>query len=131
MTEPTSSTAAGIVGWKAIGGFVGVVGIGAFLAGVVVICMYPPRSKREWAVGIISTLVSSVAGGAGLADKLGYAELAAQGWQGLAVLFGLVFVAGLPGWFLVRAVFTAMERRKGKDIGELVDEARTYGRKPS
>jgi len=86
--------------------------------------MTPPRSPREWAVGLISTVVSSVAGGAWLLHKLGLADLAANGADGLMILFGLCFACGLPGWAIVRAVFNWLEKRKSMDIGELVSEAR-------
>lgn len=125
MTEPASSAAAGAAGWKLVGGAVGAYTIGAVLASVVVLCMFPPRTKREWAVGIISTVVSSVAGGAWLLHKLGLAAmLIVDGPGGLAVLFGLCFACGLPGWFLVRAAFAWMAKRRGKDLGDLISEAR-------
>lgn len=123
MSEPATSTAAGLAGWKLIGGAAGVAGAGAGLAAIVVMLMTPPRSPREWAVGLISTVVSSVAGGAWLLHYLGLQDLAAGGPLGLAVLFGLCFACGLPGWALVRAAFTWLARREGKDIGQLAGEA--------
>lgn len=123
MAEPTSSGVAGLMGWKALGGAAGVTAIGASLAAVVVMCTTPPRSGREWAVGLISTVVSSVAGGAWLLHWLGMADLAASGVTGLAVLFGLCFACGLPGWALVRAAFTWLQRRAGRDLGELASDA--------
>lgn len=124
MSEPASSTAAGVAGWKLIGGAAGVAAGGAGLAAVVVMCMTPPRSAREWVVGLISTVVCSVAGGAYLLHWLGLSDLAAQGPLGLAVLFGLCFACGLPGWALVRAVFTAMAKREGQGIDQIVNEVR-------
>lgn len=125
MAEPTSSSAAaGVAGWKLIGGAAGVVAGGAGLASAVVMLMTPPRSPREWAVGLISTVVCSIAGGSWLLHWLGMADLAATGPAGLATLFGLCFACGLPGWALVRALFTWLERRKDKDLGELVQDAR-------
>lgn len=123
MAEPTSSGAAGLLGWKLIGGAAGFAAGGAGLAAVVVMCMTPPRSVKEWAVGLISTLVCSVAGGAWLLHWLGMADLAASGPAGLAVLFGLCFACGLPGWALVRAIFTWLAKRQSKDIAELAGDA--------
>lgn len=123
MAEPTSSGAAGFAGWKLIGGAAGVAAGGAGLAAIVVMLMTPPRSPREWAVGLISTVVCSVAGGSWVLHWLGLADLAASGPAGLATLFGLCFACGLPGWALVRALFTWLERRRDKDIGELVHDA--------
>lgn len=124
MAEPTSSgAAAGFAGWKLIGGAAGVVAGGAGLASVVVMLMTPPRSPREWAVGLISTVVCSIAGGSWLLHKLGMADLAQAGPTGLATLFGLCFACGLPGWAMVRALFTWLDKRKDKDLGELASDA--------
>lgn len=135
MAEPTSSGAAGLVGWKLLGGAAGVAGIGAGLAATVVMLMTPPRSPREWAVGLISTVVSSVAGGAWVLNWLGMSDLASRGFVGLATLFGLCFACGLPGWTIVRAAFTWMAKRQALDLCELVrqaaDDARGAGKGPS
>ena len=122
MPEPTTSGAAGAMGWKLIGGAAGVAAGGAGLAALIVMLMTPPRSAREWAVGLVSTVVCSVAGGAWLLHWLGMGELAATP-LGLTVLFGLCFGCGLPGWALVRWVFTYIERRRDRDLGEVVQEA--------
>lgn len=123
MTEPTTSTAAGIAGWKAIGGVAGAAAGGAGLAAIVVMCMTPPRSAREWAVGLISTVVGSIAGGAAVIQHF---ELHAwmQSFVGLLSVLGIVFACGLPGWAVVRWIFTWLERRRDRDIGEVVDELR-------
>jgi hypothetical protein len=124
MAEPTSSgAAAGFAGWKLIGGMAGAPSGDAGLASVVVMCMTPPRSAREWAVGLISTVVCSVAGGGWLLHWLGLSDMAASGPAGLATLFGLCFACGLPGWALVRALFTWLGRRDGKDIAEIARDA--------
>lgn len=123
MTEPTSSTAAGIAGWKLIGGAAGVSAGAAGLAYVVVVCMRRPKTDAEWIVSLISTLVASIAGGSWLLHKLGMADLATVGPLGLAVLMGLCFVCGLPAWALVRAAFAWLAKRDGKDIGELATDA--------
>lgn len=127
MSEPATSGAAagaaGLAGWKAIGGVAGVAAGGAGLAAVVVMLMTPPRSPREWAVGLISTVLGSIAGGAFVID---YFNL--QAWMhtatGLASTLGLVFACGLPAWAVVRWLFTWIERRKGKDLGEVANDLR-------
>ncbi|MDT7834948.1 hypothetical protein [Aquabacterium sp. OR-4] len=123
MSEPASSTAAGIVGWKLIGGAAGAASIGAGLAAIVVMCMTPPRSSREWAVGLISTVVGSIAGGAAVIQHLGL-----QAWMqepaGLMAVLGLVFACGLPAWALVRWAFTWISRREGKDLAEVAADLR-------
>lgn len=85
--------------------------------------MTPPRHAREWAVGLISTVVCSIAGGSWVLHWLGMADLAQAGPSGLATLFGLCFACGLPGWALVRALFTWLDKRRDKDIGELARDA--------
>lgn len=122
MAEPTSSGAAGLLGWKLVGGAAGVAAGGAGLAALIVMLMTPPRSGREWAVGLVSTVVCSVAGGAWVLHWLGMGALASEP-VGLAVLFGLCFGCGLPGWALVRWVFTYIQRRRDRDLGEVVQEA--------
>ena len=60
MTDPASSGAAGAAASKAVGGASAVAAGGAGLVAVVVMLMTPPRSAREWAVGLISTVASSI-----------------------------------------------------------------------
>src|SRR3546814_511085 len=103
--EPTSSTTgAGFVAWKAIGGLAGMGAIGAGLAAIVVMCVMRPRTAAEWAVGLISTVVGSIAGGAAF---ITYFEI--QHWAnhplGLVAMLGIVFACGLPAWALVRWTF--------------------------
>ena len=47
-------------------------------------------------------------------------------------MLGIVFACGLPGWAIVRWVFTWMERRRDKDIAEIAGEVRdaVTGAKP-
>jgi ERCC4-type nuclease len=63
-----------------------------------------------------------------LGDIVGvqYLELHAwaDGYIGAVALGGLMFGCGLPGWALVRAIFTAIERRRSSDIVDLAAEAR-------
>jgi hypothetical protein len=129
MAEPTTSTAAGAAaGWKLIGGLAGAGAIGAALAAVVVMCMTLPKNAREWAVALVSTVMSSVCGGAVVIlrfDLLSYVKADAskeQVFVTLIMILGLVFACGLPGWLIVRAAFRWMDLRKDKDLGELLDE---------
>lgn len=127
MSDPTTNSgaagAAGFAMFKAIGGVAGMAAIGAVLATVVAMLMTPPRSPSEWAVGLISTVIGSICGGAAL---ISYFSL--QAWmhapEGLVAVLGMVFACGLPAWAIVRAAFTWLQKRQGKDLGELVREAR-------
>lgn len=127
MAEPASSgaaaSAAGAAAWKAAGGMAGVAGGAAGLASIVVMLMMRPRSASEWAVALICTVVSSIAGGAWVVQYLDLHRWA-DGYTGMVAIGGLMFGCGLPGWALVRAVFTAIERRRDADVFDLADEAR-------
>lgn len=120
MPEPTTSSAAG--GFAAYKLAVAL-GLPAGLAAIVVMLWIQPKSPREWAMALICTVVSSICGGAALVQHLGM-----QDWAnttiGLLGLGGLIFACGLPGWVLVRAGFAWVEKRKGKDLAELVHDVR-------
>lgn len=60
MTDPASSGAAGAAAFKAVGGASAVAAGCAGLAAIVAMLMMPPRSSREWAVGLISTVVREI-----------------------------------------------------------------------
>lgn len=128
MAEPSSSAAGGFFLWKAIGGLAAFAAIGAFLASIVAMCMMTPRSPREWAVGLISTVISSLAGGAYAILKLGLhqslPEDPAALYLALMAGLGIVFACGLPGWAVVRMMFTFLEHRKDKDLLEVANEVR-------
>lgn len=117
MTDLASATAAGIAS-KLAG-----LSIGAILATIVVMAVTPAKNAREFIVGIISTLVASLSGGAALTRYLGLTELANDMW-GLAIIGGIMFVCGLPGWLLVRAFFLWAQRRRGMDLAELLRDAK-------
>ena len=126
--EPTTSTgAAGMVGWKFIGGLAGLGAIGAGLAAIVVMCVMTPRDPKAWAIALISTVIASVCGGSAVVR---YFEI--QHWAndqfGLMAMIGLIFACGLPGWALVRWTFNTIRKREGQGIDELIHEMREGGR---
>lgn len=123
--EPTSTgtSAAGIAAWKAIGGIAGIGAFGAGLAAIVVMCMLRPRTQAEWIVGIISTVVASISGGAAVIQHYELHHWA-DNWVGLVAMLGLVFACGLPGWALVRWMFNFFDKRRKADILEIVQEAK-------
>lgn len=124
MPEPTSSGVAGAAAaYKAIGGTAGAVASGATLAAVVVMLMTPPRNKREWAVGLISTVVSSIGGGA---VTIEYFELHhwAFSTTGLYAMGGLMFACGLPGWAMVRWTFAFIDKRRDDSIDEVAKDVK-------
>ncbi|HRD91837.1 hypothetical protein [Accumulibacter sp.] len=121
MPEPTSSGVAGAAAFKAAGG---AAAGGALLSAIVVMLMTPPpRSMREWAVGLISTVVTGIGGGA---IAVQYFRL--QEWVdsviGLVALGGLIFGCCLPGWAIVRWVFNFIERNRDAGIDEVAKEVK-------
>jgi hypothetical protein len=122
MSEPTSSGAAagGYLLYKLAIAF----GLPAGLVAVVVMLWIQPKSKREWAMALICTIVSSVGGGAMAVEYLQLQHLALGGPVGLMALGGLIFACGLPGWVIVRAGFAWADKRKDHDLGELARDAK-------
>lgn len=129
MSEPASSVV-GVAGWKLVGGAAGAAGIGAALAAVVVMLMTLPRTMREWAVALISTVMCSLGGGALVILKFNLLGSLARAGSELDLVvtlmgvLGIVFACGLPGWAVVRWVFNWLEKRRDKDLGEIVGEVR-------
>ena len=112
------------------GAAAGTAAIGGFsLAAFIVMAMTQPRSGKEWAVALISTLVGSFGGGA-------WAMIYFELYKHLDVsdpllltlgcmeLIGVAFIAGLPGWLLVRLAFNTMEGWKNKTAKEVVGEVK-------
>lgn len=123
MSEPISSTAAGVAGWKIIGGLAGMGAIGAGLATFVVMSMTRPTDEREWRVALACTLVGSIGGGAMLVRYLGI-----QHWVndpfGMIAMLAVVFACGLPAWAIVRALFKFIEKRRDADLAEIVRDVK-------
>lgn len=122
--EPTSSgTAVGMIGWKLIGGLAGLGAIGAGLAAIVVMCVLEPRTRQEWALCLIPTVMSSIGGGSFV-----IIHYSLQAWAydlfGLMAMLGVVFTCGLPGWVIVRILFNYLNKVKNKDILEVANELR-------
>ncbi len=116
MSEPGPLTAAGGVALYKLGAF----GFVAALAAVVVMAMTLPKTPREFVVALISTVVSSIGGGAFVIRWLEIGHWA-QDDVGLIGLMGVVFVCGLPARVLVRALFAWSEAKKDRQITEIVD----------
>lgn len=123
MSEPASSTAAGLAGWKLIGGIAGISAFGAGLAAIVVMCVTTPRSPREWAVGLISTVIGSISGGAAVIQHYNLQHWADSPF-GLIAMLGLVFACGLPAWALVRWLFNYIHKRREASLDDVANDWR-------
>jgi len=125
MSEPISGSAAagaaGAAAFKALGGPAAVAGGASVLATIVVMVMTLPRTRGEWAVALISTVVASLCGGAAVIQYLGLGAWMAT-TNGAMALGGIYFVCGLPGWSVVRWLFNFINKRKDKDLAEIVGE---------
>lgn len=121
MSEPisTGGSAAAIK----VYGLASIVVTSIVLVCLVVLLMRVPRSPREWAVGLICTVVSSVGLGAATVVRFDLHPLA-DTYVGMCALGLLVFICGLPGWFVVRLAFTYMNRNEDKSIIEVIRELR-------
>lgn len=120
MPEPTSSGVAGAAVFKAAGG---TAAGGALLATLVVMLMTPPRTHREWAVGVISTVVTGIGGGAIAIEYFGLQEWV-HSIIGLAAMGGLIFGFGLPGWAIVRWVFNFIDKNRDAGIDDVAKEVK-------
>lgn len=106
------------------------VGSGLTLAAIIVMSLTMPSSRREFFVALVSTVASSVFGGAWVIqyfDLIGMIVAPVAGIGSLLMiskLGGVFFVAGLPGWVVIRAAFITSERRKSHDIKDYIDEFR-------
>lgn len=118
MSEPISGTAAGIAGWKVIGGLAGT-GIGAGLAAYIVMSMTKPKTDQEWRVALACTLAGSIGGGAALISWLGIQRWADDVF-GLVGMFGIAFACGLPAWLIIRALFLYIDKKRDADITEII-----------
>ena len=122
MPEPISSggSAAAVV---KIYGLASVTIASIILVCLVVLLMRPPRSPQEWAVGLICTVVSSVGLGAAVIVHFSL-QCLAQDYVGQCALGLLVFVCGLPGWFIVRLAFNYMNRNESASLIDVIRDVR-------
>lgn len=94
------------------------------LSMLVVLCARRPQTQQEWVIGIISTLVCSLCGGAAFILQFNLQEWAQHGITGLMALGGIIFACGLPGWAIVRLIFNTIKSTDGKTLPEVVKEVK-------
>lgn len=121
MSEPVSAYGVGAL-FKAFGLGI-IIAVAMVLVYLVVIMTRMPRTRQEWAVGLITTVVSSLAGGSFLIVKY---QLHAWGADtfGMVALGGFYFACGLPGWAVVRWIFNFINQREGSNILDVVREVK-------
>ncbi len=122
MTEPVS-TIGGLVAFLKAFGMTIIITLCVTLVAAVVFMTRMPRSPQEWAIGLICTIVSSLAGGSFIIVKLGLHEWVTDIW-GMIALGGCFFICGLPGWAIVRWTTTFIAQREGQNILDIAREIR-------
>lgn len=97
--------------------------IGPIMAAIVVMFMAQPRSPREWFSAIISTVMTSI--GLGSYVITHYLIIDPAAGELAAMQAGAVyFMCGLPGWFIVRALFYTFEQNQNANILEIWQKLR-------
>lgn len=117
MAEPVSST--GVAMATKIYGVL----IIAFLSWLVVVMTRVPRTRGEWVVSLITTVLGSIAGGAFIIQKYDL-HLWTENIYGALAIGGVFFAAGLPIWAITRWTFNYINDREHFDISQIVREVR-------
>lgn len=121
--------AAGHATAMTIYGTAGIGALAAIFAFCVVTMMRMPRSPKEWAIGMISTLVSSLSLGSAVVIKFALLDWAKkpdplEAWLGMIAIGGILFCCGLVGWAIVRWSFNWINAREGQQIDAVIRDAR-------
>ena len=131
--EPNSILQAGVMisgaATKTAGTAISVAG-GTTLGAAVVMAATMPHRKTDFFLCIISTVISSLALGSYVVihfDLIGDILLAPtieHTYLILAQIGGIFFVAGLPGWTIVRAFFVWSESHRKSSLTDIIEEAK-------
>jgi hypothetical protein len=116
MAEPASTTAAGSGAFK----LASALGLSVPLVAVLVMILTQPKSAREWAAWLISTVAGSIFGGAALVQYFELTSWLNDGPVGIAAIAGVIFAAGVPFWVIVRAFFKYAEMNRDKGLLDLI-----------
>lgn len=119
--EPVTTSSFGMGAVLKFYGAAIMVTLAVALVAAVVLMTRMPRSPQEWAVGLICTVVSSLAGGSFIIVKFALHAWVTDVW-GMITLGGFFFVCGLPGWAIVRWIFNYIDKQEGKTIIEVMKQ---------
>ena len=123
MAEPVSS-GAGAVAIKMYG--VGVILAIVFALGYLVVVMTRmPRTRSEWVVSLVTTVMGSIAGGGFVIQYFSLHNYIAT-WAGLCAVGGLFLVSGLPFWAIIRWTFNYVNARENATIIEVAEELKDF-----
>lgn len=123
MAEPVSS-GAGAVAIKMYG--LGVmIAIVIALGYLVVVMTRMPRSRSEWVVSLVTTVIGSIGAGGFIIQYFGMHDYSGT-WAGMCAIGGLFFTSGLPFWAIARWWFNYVNAREGATILDVAKEARDF-----
>lgn len=127
MAEPMSSGVGVATAIKIYGMWflIVIAAVAAALGYLVVIMTRMPRSRSEWVVSLITTLVGSIAGGGFIIQHFGLHDYATT-WAGLCAIGGMFFITGLPFWAIIRWSFNYVNAREDSTIFEVVKEVKDF-----
>ena len=127
MAEPVSSGAGAAVAIKMHGGwFLTAIVVCAFALGYLVVIMTRmPRSRSEWVVSLVTTLVGSIGAGGFIIQHFAMHDYAAT-WAGLCAIGGVFFAAGLPFWAIIRWTFNYVNARENATILDVGKELKDF-----
>lgn len=123
MAEPVSS-GAGAVAIKMYG--VGVIlGVVIALGYLVVVMTRMPRTRSEWVVSLVTTVIGSIAGGGFVIQYFNLHNYITT-WAGLSAIGGLFFASGLPFWAIARWWFNFVNARDDATILDVAKEVKDF-----
>ncbi len=99
--------------------------VAATLGYLVVIMTRMPRTRSEWVVSLITTVVGSIAGGGFIIQHFGLHDYATT-WAGLCAIGGMFFITGLPFWAIIRWSFNYVNAREDSTIFDVVKEVKDF-----
>ncbi len=138
MSEPISGTVATGAAVSATAKLFGLqIGAGAVAAALGFMVLWP-KTKREGFARLVSSVLASIVFGPALVAYVNakapdlFTSARAMGVTfGVPPEFGVLYagapflvIAGLPAWWVIGAVVRWFEKRRGKDIAELVADAK-------
>ncbi|MDM1019717.1 hypothetical protein QSV37_05240 [Acinetobacter sp. VNK23] len=123
MAEPVSSGAGAVaIKMYGIGAIITVV---IALGYLVVIMTRMPRSRSEWIVSLVSTVIGSIGAGGFIIQHFAMHDYSTT-WSGLCAIGGIFFAAGLPFWAIIRWTFNYVNARENATILDVGKELKDF-----
>ncbi|MCJ0830496.1 hypothetical protein MN869_18965 [Acinetobacter sp. NIPH1876] len=123
MAEPVSSSA-GAVAIKMYG-LAAIIAVVVLLGYLVVVMTRMPRSRSEWVVSLITTVIGSIGAGGFIIQHFAMHDYATT-WAGMCAIGGIFFTTGLPFWAIIRWTFNYVNDREDATILEVGKELKDF-----